>query len=390
MGQKKNPLIYMNTPEFYDIARSTKRGLLYEVHIADIHFGAMDPIKEYQILYDQFILKISTLPRIDIIAINGDIFDRKMMANSPAIYYAIKFVSDVIAVAKIHRAAVIMTVGTPSHEAGQYNVLYQFLNDPDVEVYIVDQLKYVYTHGAKILCIPELHNEEEAIYAQYLNGELYDQAFGHMTFKGAVYGNNVGTGRLFCIEDFLKSRGPVISGHVHTPGCFEKDFYYTGSPMRYKFGEEEAKGFLIVLMDLDTRRYYTHFEEITSFRYDTIELKNIISTDPKVVIEYINDLKSKGIDYLKIKFKYIIDGSSKTIITNYYRNRNDIKLEFYDTQEEALEKAKLEQEEQSEKYSFLTDPKISDQERFVSYVNMQEGYDFISVTKLISILSDDY
>ena len=167
MGQKKNPLIYMNTPEFYDIARSTKRGLLYEVHIADIHFGAMDPIKEYQILYDQFILKISTLPRIDIIAINGDIFDRKMMANSPAIYYAIKFVSDVIAVAKIHRAAVIMTVGTPSHEAGQYNVLYQFLNDPDVEVYIVDQLKYVYTHGAKILCIPELHNEEEAIYAPY-------------------------------------------------------------------------------------------------------------------------------------------------------------------------------------------------------------------------------
>ena len=390
MGQKKNPLIYMNTPEFYDIARSTKRGLLYEVHIADIHFGAMDPIKEYQILYDQFILKISTLPRIDIIAINGDIFDRKMMANSPAIYYAIKFVSDVIAVAKMHRAAVIMTVGAPSHEAGQYNVLYQFLNDPDVEVYIVDQLKYVYTHGAKILCIPELHNEEEAIYAQYLNGELYDQAFGHMTFKGAVYGNNVGTGRLFCIEDFLKSRGPVISGHVHTPGCFEKDFYYTGSPMRYKFGEEEAKGFLIVLMDLDTRRYYTHFEEITSFRYDTIELKDIISTDPKVVIEYINDLKSKGIDYLKIKFKYIIDGSSKTIITNYYRNRNDIKLEFYDTQEEALEKAKLEQEEQSEKYSFLTDPKISDQERFVSYVNMQEGYDFISVSKLLTILSDDY
>ena len=228
MGQKKYPLIYTNTPEFYNLQRSTRRGLLYEVHIADIHFGAMDPLKEYQILYEQFILKISTLPRIDIIAINGDIFDKKMMANSPAIYYAIKFVNDVVAVAKAHRAAVIMTVGTPSHEAGQYNVLYQFLEDPDVEVYIVDQLRFVYTHGAKILCIPELHNEEEALYSQYLNGELYDQAFGHMTFKGAVYGNNVGTGRLFCIEDFLKSRGPVLSGHVHTPGCFEKDFYYTG------------------------------------------------------------------------------------------------------------------------------------------------------------------
>ena len=390
MGQKINPLIYMDTPEFVDIQRSIRRGLLYEVHIADIHFGAMDPIKEYQILYEQFIMKIASLPRIDIIAINGDIFDKKMMANSPAIYYAIKFVGDVVAVAKAHKAAVIMTVGTPSHEAGQYNVLYQFLDDPEAEVYIVDQLRFVYTHGAKILCIPELHNEEEVIYAQYLNGELYDQAFGHMTFKGAVYGNNVGTGRLFCIEDFLKSRGPVLSGHVHTPGCFERDFYYTGSPLRYKFGEEEAKGFMIVIMDLDTRQYYTHFEEITSFRYDTIELKDIISNDPKVVIDYIDDLKSKGIDYLKIKFKYIIDGSSKTIINNYYRNRNDVKLEFYDTQEEALEKARQEQDDQSEIYSFLTDPKLSEEQKFCSYVNMMEGCDFITVDRLREILSEDF
>ncbi len=390
MGQKINPLIYMDSPEFYDISRGTKRGLLYEVHIADIHFGAMDPQKEYQILYEQFILKISSLPRIDIIAINGDIFEKKMMANSPAIYYAIKFVGDVVAVAKAHNAAVIMTVGTPSHEAGQYSVLYQFLDDPEAEVYIVDQLRYVYTHGVKILCIPELHNEEEALYTQFLNMEFYDQAFGHMTFKGAVYGNNVGTGRLFCIEDFLRSRGPIISGHVHTPGCFERDFYYTGSPMRYKFGEEEAKGFLIVIMDLDTRQYYTHFEEITSFRYDTVELKDIISNDPKKVIDYIDDLKANGIDYLKIKFKYIIDGSSKTIITNYYRNRSDVKLEFYDTQAEALEKVKQEQEEQSEKYSFLTDPKISDEQRFCLYVNMQEGHDFINVDKLRQILSEDF
>ena len=147
---------------------------------------------------------------------------------------------------------------------------------------------------------------------------------------------------------------------------------------------------MIVIMDLDTRQYYTHFEEITSFRYDTIELQDIISNDPKVVIDYIDDLKSKGIDYLKIKFKYVIDGSSKTIITNYYRNRNDVKLEFYDVQEEALEKAMQEQEEQATKYSFLTDPKVSDEEKFCSYVNMMEGHDFINVSRLREILSEDF
>jgi hypothetical protein len=136
--------------------------------------------------------------------------------------------------------------------------------------------------------------------------------------------------------------------------------------------------------------YYTHFEEITSFRYDTIELKDIMSNDPKVVIEYLDNLKTqKGIDYLKVKFRYIVDGSSKTVITNYYRNRGDIKLEFLDTQAEAMEQAKLDQEENTIQYSFITNNKISDEEKFCQYVNIQEGYDFITVDKLREILSED-
>lgn len=389
MEGKINPIIHIDEPNF-DISRQIQRGLLYEVHIADLHFGAIDPKAEYDILYSQFIQKINRLPRIDIIGVDGDIFDKKMMANSPAIYYAIKFIGDIVNIARVHNAAVIMTVGTPSHEAGQYSVLYRYLDDPTVEVYIMDRIGFVYTHGAKILCVPELHNEPESTYEHFFKYTSYDQVFGHMTIKGAVYGNNVGTGRLFCIEDFLRCRGPIISGHVHKPGCFESDFYYTGSPIRYKFGEEEAKGFLIVIMDLDTRMYYTHFEEITSFRYDTIELKDIMSNDPKVVIEYLDNLKTqKGIDYLKVKFRYIVDGSSKTVITNYYRNRGDIKLEFLDTQAEAMEQAKLDQEENSIQYSFITNNKISDEEKFCQYVNIQEGYDFITVDKLREILSED-
>ena len=49
-----------------------------------------------------------------------------------------------------------------------------------------------------------------------------------------------------------------------------------------------------------------------------------------------------------------------------------------------------EQEEQAAKYSFLTDPKISDEQRFCMYVNAQEGHDFIDVNKLRAILSDDF
>ena len=389
MNEKINPFIFYDD-EMVELNRNVQRGILYEVHIADLHFGTVPPKVEYEILHEQFIQKIMTLPRLDIISVNGDLFDHKLLSNSDAVLYASLFVDELCRVAKMFRATLILIEGTPSHECGQLKLFYHYINDPDLDIRIVNTIQYVYTHGAKILCIPELPGVDESVYNEFLYQTYCDQVFGHMTFKGAVFGNNVGTGRLFCIEDFLRCRGPIISGHVHKPGCFDKDFYYCGSPLRYKFGEEEAKGFLIVLMDLDNRRYYTHFEEITSFRYDTIELEDIISTDPKRVIDYLNDLKkTKGIDNLKVKFKYVIDGSSKTIITNYYRNRNDIKLEFFDVEEETTKKLEQEQQEQATKYAFIRDNKLSDYEKFVQYVNIQEGYDFINVDSLKQILMED-
>ena len=385
---KIDPFIY--EPNLVDISRNTQRGILYEVHIADLHFGTIPPKVEYEILHEQFINKIYMMPKLDIIAVNGDLFDHKLLSNSDAVLYASLFIDELCNVARRYNATLILIDGTPSHECGQLKLFYHYLNDPSLDIRIVSTLQYIYTHGAKILCIPELHGVDENIYQQYLYQDFCDQAIGHMTFNGAVYGNNVGTGRLFCIEDFLRCSGPIISGHVHKPGCFDKHFYYCGSPMRYKFGEEEPKGFLIVLVDLDNQSYYTNFEEITSFRYDTIELNDIISNDPKAVIEYIDDLKrNQGIDFLKIKFKYLIDGSSKTIITNFYRNRNDIKLEFYDIQEETAKKLEEEQEKQAQQYSFITNNKLSDYEKFVQYVNIQEGYDFINVERLKQILLEE-
>lgn len=58
-------------------------------------------------------------------------------------------------------------------------------------------------------------------------------------------------------------------------------------PYRWAFGEEEDKGFLILLHNMDTREYYMHFEVITSHRYDTVNLDDMIMEDPKNIIEYV-------------------------------------------------------------------------------------------------------
>jgi hypothetical protein len=189
--------------------------------------------------------------------------------------------------------------------------------------------------GARVLCIPELYGLDESVYRKFFfESGYYDAAFVHGTFEGSVYGNNVSQGRLLTPRDFIMCKGFAISGHVHKRGCFSGFYYYCGCPYRWKFGEEEDKGFLILVHDLDTRYHYTHFEKIESFRYDTIFLDDLISSNPKAIIDHINNLqKTQGIDFIKVKVRFPMNGSDKTIINNYYRNNPNTFVEFMDISE---------------------------------------------------------
>ena len=71
------------------------RHTLISVHLADIHFGAIDVQEQYRILKEQVLDVIYNLP-IDIISLNGDLFDHKFMSNSDVILYANKFINDLV------------------------------------------------------------------------------------------------------------------------------------------------------------------------------------------------------------------------------------------------------------------------------------------------------
>ena len=182
-------------------------------------------------------------------------------------------------------------------------------------------------------------------------------------------------------------KGLAISGHVHKSGCFQGFYYYCGSPYRWKFGEEEEKGFLIVAHDLDTQIHYVDFQPITSFRYDTIFLDELVSEDPKKICDYINERRVReGIDFIKVKFRVPIAPSSKTIINNYYRNNPTTFVEFMPPEE--VEKAKQEEAIMNSQYNYLIDSTISDFERFVRFVNESEGEEFITVQELTRLLAE--
>ena len=372
-----NPLVYDEDYKF-NIDRSTKRGVLSQVHIADLHFGVISPEVQYKIYKEQILDKISALP-IDLISIDGDTFDRKFMSNTDAIRYANKFIFELVLICKAKGITLIIIDGTTEHDAGQLRLFYHYLQDPELDLRIVENIQFEYVKGAKILCIPEMYGVDESIYRNFLfESGPYDMCFMHGTIKGAVYKDNVGQGRLFTIEDFCNCTGPIISGHIHTGGCFYSYFYYTSSPIRWKFGEEGPKGFLIVLYDMDTRKHYVHMEEVTSFRYDTINLDELIASDPSDIINYINTLKEKdNIDYLRIEFTKDINSDNLDVLKQYYRNNGTIsfKINPKSSKQIALENGN---KELYDEYSYLFDPNMSEYDKLAKYINTQMGYAYIT------------
>lgn len=370
------------------------RGTLIEIHTADLHFGVMNPKTQYDILCEQLLNKVVDIP-FDIFSINGDIFDHKFMSNSDVVMYATMFIDNVVNMCRQKGATLFIIAGTELHDSGQLKLFYHYLADKTVDVRIVEEVKFEYTKGAKILCIPELYNKGEEYYKNIMYTSWYDAVFMHGTYTGSIYNPNpkgLDSDRevTFKFDDFQYCKGPIISGHVHTQGCFDKYIYYCGSPLRWRFGEEQPKGFLIVLHNLDTQEHYTYFEEIQSFRYDTFNLDHMLMCDPKDVIEYVNKLKEQGIHNIRLEFTSVDEKTlpNFNIINNYYKNSNSVKIKSSYSQTQKIMRENSEVLSQYTDYDYVLDPKLSPNEIFCRYVNQQKGYQYITVDKLIEILKE--
>lgn len=375
----------------YQDIQAPNRGMLVELHIADLHFGAFDPEDQYKILMEQFYQPAMSLPKVDIIAVDGDTFDHKVMSNSDVAMYACKFIDNLVYLAEQKNATLIILAGTYSHDYDQLKLFYHYIDgeySKRVDVRVVTTIQFEDVKGARILCIPELYGIDETIYSKFFfESGYYDAAFVHGTYKGSVYGDNAGMGRLLTERDFIYCKGVAISGHVHKSGCFNGFYYYCGCPYRWKFGEEEDKGWLLLVHDLDTQIHYVQFMKIDSYRYDTIYVDQLISEDPQKIIQWIDNRQKKdNIDYIKVKFRVNIPGSDRMIINQFYHNNKHTFIEFLDQKEIETEKVK---EEISNGYDYLMDDSISDLEKFIRYVNDNEGEQFITTEKLKELLTSE-
>lgn len=366
--------------------------ILRIISIADIHFGVIDPKFEYEVLTRDFTNRIAMID-FDIIAICGDLFDLKMMSNNPAISYAIRFVDDLVHLCSARNATLMILEGTQSHDNGQLSLFYHYMNIPTIDVRIIEQIKFEYVKGLKILCIPEKYGLPESEYNKiFFESGGYDMCILHGTFSGSFKGSEVSTlnsnhAPIFSINNFANCGGPILMGHYHIPGCYAEYAYYNGSAVRFRFGEEQEKGFLITAFNVLNRMHYTELIPIKSHSYVTINIEHLINQDPKVIIEYIkNEKETKGIDFIRIQFNY--SNENMNIVKNYFRNIGNVKFKELGKKDKQMQQIDQEILEKNIEYSYILDQNIGDYDKFCMYVNQNEGYDFITTEELISLLED--
>lgn len=363
------------------------------VSIADIHFGALDPLYMYNNLIEQFVNRIALLD-FDILAICGDLFDSKFMSNNPIISYAITFIDNVVQLCKMKNATFIILEGTQSHDNGQLSLFYHYISDPTIDLRIIENMQFEMVKGMRVLCIPEKYGLPEDEYRKFLfESGGYDMCLLHGTFKGSFKGSEIATlnsthAPVFSMASFINCAGPILMGHYHISGCYESYAYYNGSAFRYKFGEEQPKGFLITLYNQWNRWHYTELIPINSYSYVTININDLLNDDPKKIIEFIKHYKeSNGIDYVRVQFNNA--NENMNIVRSYFRNNPNIVLQELDKKSRTLEQINQTLIEQNSQYSYIIDSQLDDYTKFVMYMNQNEGSDFITVDELIKLLEEN-
>lgn len=376
--------------KLFSVSKSTVR-ISKEAHIADIHFGCIDPEEEYEILKSQFLDKIFKL-KLDLVSVNGDLFDHKFMSNSDAVYYAMKFVDDLVQYSKRTGCTIILLHGTESHDAHQLKLFYNYLGTCDIR--IIEKGCFTNVKGKRYLCIPEMYNMGEEYYNKlFYESGYYDGAIVHGTIVGSIYGCNqevLDSKReaIFSIDNFMKCRGPIICGHVHKAQCLYKDIYYCGSPIRYQFGEEEPKGFYILLHDLYTNRYLIEFEEITSFAYDSINIDYMLD-DRSVedIAKYINDYIKYNYT-CKLRVIYSKTDEKIAILKQYFSGRHDVVFKADDKLRE-LRSVTQESEDFYHKYGYISQSGMSPEQKLVQYINDAQQCNYITLDELYELLKED-
>ena len=362
--------------------------------ISDIHVGAMDLETLYNEYTELFINRIKKDNKLDFVIVCGDFFDHKFYLNDNAAKMSYKMLKDLIEVCKDKDIPLRFVYGTESHECNQYDIMNVMKIYDNVKV-----VKFVSDEellpNLNILYLPEEHvNNMDDYYDKYLsNYNKYDYVFGHGVIREVMTDLSVHIDnksddkrkktKVFTTKELDKvCKGEVYFGHYHINIETDDKFFSIGSFSRWRYGEEERKGFYIVECNSDKERYsHEYIENTLAKDYKTIRIgyNNEVFTNEDKLKESIdgfnNMIKREAYDNIRVVFNIPsnIEHPESTInyIKETLKKSDKIKVEIvngYIDEKRKMQKEKV--NETNQLYSFIFDKNLPLEDKTSKFISI--------------------
>lgn len=306
---------------------------------SDIHLGHLKTPTQHIINSFKTTILTEENKTLDILFINGDLFDRLLDLNTKEVSPILDFFNYLLSYCQVNDILLRVLEGTPSHDWQQSNTLFKLNemrdNKCDLRYHKFLDIEYIERVNKYVLYIPDewtdSHDELEFQIQEKLNQysiTKVDMAMLHGQFKYQLAGKKY-NGFYFKEEYFLNLvRGYIHVGHYHMFSKFDR-ILANGSLERLAHGEEAAKGYVVVEDD-----NYVFIENKNSYIYATLNITNATTLErlDKMIAKhpvesYIRLLVSKehefNINFSELKLRYL-DYHMKKIIKDNISDANSI------------------------------------------------------------------
>ena len=388
--------------EYYLTVGKEVDDMIYNIlSIPDCHWGSIDPVEQCKSL--EFILEFIKQSEksgihIDLLVMAGDYFDSKLPLNSREAILSIQWFHELLDVCLENNTRVRLFQGTLDHDNDQLNAfksLENMTNQERPDLYGEDLPPFFRLFlkttseetlpGLKCIYCPDETVETSEYEELYLNQMLsmHDIGFFHGTFD-VVYGSLVEYNPSLMQKKNVIFRyslwnkliyGPMISGHWHDGKQYDH-LYYTGSPFRYKFNEDEPKGMSFISYNTEDHSYfYQKIRNPFERQYLTYEVYSNLykeKGDYRRIIDQIQtDIKKWNeppASYATIKIRilvYIIDDKPEndvfiSALRQQFMNQSNVKIVIKNKLKDKIKKEESRRNhEREKKYNFIYDKEKS-------------------------------
>lgn len=366
------------------------KDLFVVAFIADIHFGAMKSDQLY-IQLQEYFLKVIDSKRIDMIVFGGDLFHNIITMNYSTSHIVLMFMENVINLCVKNGIPYIRIIqGTISHDNNQLHNFHMFENRSDVDFRIIMSVEeeHLVREDIKVLYIPEEYmRDPKEYYEDYLENadKKYDFIFGHGMVKEVAFiaknqesENTMSKAPIFDSKQLINCcKGPIYFGHIHTHTVVHEHLVYPGSFSRFRFGEEEDKGWILCMYNRKTGKYISEFVEnklAPTYITVTVKLEGKYVDDPGAVEAVVNQIHA---DYIRLVC-LIKEESSYAIqyLTELYKNNPSVKVQIKNQLQQEKEAAEQKlMDEVMDKYSFVFDKSLTTNQIIRKFIQVKYDKD---------------